>query len=105
MKRQSSHGELCVFKKRVHSLTRDCPPLPEFSYFHPKFTRGTGGTKEGAMREPFFLAYKEENCEFVELEDALDRIQSGETLVATTFVIPYPPGFPILIPGQVRSFF
>ena len=29
--------------------------------------------------------------------------QGGEAVVAAMFVIPYPPGFPILVPGQVVS--
>ncbi len=29
--------------------------------------------------------------------------EGGKTLVASTFVIPYPPGFPVLVPGQVVS--
>ena len=28
---------------------------------------------------------------------------TGRKLVASTFVIPYPPGFPVLVPGQVVS--
>ena len=31
------------------------------------------------------------------------RIAEGKTLVSTTFVVPYPPGFPVLVPGQVVS--
>ncbi|MEH6830433.1 MAG: hypothetical protein V7661_06270, partial [Sulfitobacter sp.] len=27
----------------------------------------------------------------------------GETIVSASFIIPYPPGFPILVPGQVVS--
>ena len=30
-------------------------------------------------------------------------MKKGKTLVASTFVIPYPPGFPVLVPGQVVS--
>jgi len=30
-------------------------------------------------------------------------IASGREAVSATFVIPYPPGFPILVPGQVIS--
>jgi arginine decarboxylase len=30
-------------------------------------------------------------------------MEEGKTLVASTFVIPYPPGFPVLVPGQVVS--
>ena len=29
--------------------------------------------------------------------------QEGRELVSTSFIIPYPPGFPILVPGQVIS--
>ena len=30
-------------------------------------------------------------------------MESGRQLVSTSFVIPYPPGHPILVPGQVLS--
>ena len=30
-------------------------------------------------------------------------MNAGRELVSATFVIPYPPGFPILVPGQVIS--
>ena len=30
-------------------------------------------------------------------------MEKGKILVASTFVIPYPPGFPVLVPGQVVS--
>ena len=33
----------------------------------------------------------------------LERLEAGEEMVSATFVIPYPPGFPILVPGQVIS--
>ena len=31
------------------------------------------------------------------------RLAEGKRLVSTTFVVPYPPGFPVLVPGQVVS--
>lgn len=34
---------------------------------------------------------------------SLKALASGRKLVSTTFIIPYPPGFPILVPGQVIS--
>ena len=33
----------------------------------------------------------------------MDRLVNGEELVSASFIIPYPPGFPILVPGQVIS--
>ena len=31
------------------------------------------------------------------------RLKEGPDLVSANFVIPYPPGFPIMVPGQVIS--
>jgi len=30
-----------------------------------------------------------------------ERLANGPELVSANFVIPYPPGFPIMVPGQV----
>ena len=40
---------------------------------------------------------------YVPLVDALTELQAGRELVSATFVIPHPPGFPVLVPGQVIS--
>ena len=32
-----------------------------------------------------------------------ERLKNGPELVSANFVIPYPPGFPIMVPGQVIS--
>jgi arginine decarboxylase len=99
-------SERKLFEKRVNSLTRDLPPLPDFSHFHESFSPGTStATKEGDLRKAFFLAYEEENCEYVEIEDEKleQSITDGREIVSAGFVIPYPPGFPILVPGQVIS--
>ena len=39
----------------------------------------------------------------MQIGSAARRFARGETLVSTTFVVPYPPGFPVLVPGQVVS--
>ncbi|WP_323797626.1 aminotransferase class I/II-fold pyridoxal phosphate-dependent enzyme [Nisaea sp.] len=95
-----------VQERKVHSLTYDLPPLPDFSRFHDAFRPDAGGTTpEGDMRTAYFLAYDEDECEYLgltggSLEEAMN---AGRELVSATFVIPYPPGFPILVPGQVIS--
>ena len=55
------------------------------------------------MRPAFFMAYDADNCEFVKLaSDEVDkRLKDGPEMVSANFVIPYPPGFPIMVPGQV----
>jgi arginine decarboxylase len=37
----------------------------------------------------------------VVLAEARERVRSGRAPVSATFVTPYPPGFPLLVPGQV----
>ena len=93
-----------AFAERVKSLMEDVPGLPNFSRFHDRFrSNPAGSTLEGDMRSAFYLAYREECCEHLKLHDPeVDRrIEAGPLLVSANFVIPYPPGFPIMVPGQV----
>ena len=99
----ASKMERRSFDNRVAALVEHVPPLPDFSRFHDSF-RSNKETPEGDIRTAFFLAYDEDNCDYLSLDDALlDRLKSGEELVSASFIIPYPPGFPILVPGQVIS--
>ncbi len=101
-----SRSERRLFDNRVQSLTVDLPPLPDFSRFHAAFCPYVDGiTREGDIRKAFFLAYDEDNYDYVPLgRGELERdIENGRELVSASFVIPYPPGFPILVPGQVIS--
>jgi arginine decarboxylase len=103
---RSSQDEKTAFAARVKSLTEDVPDLPDFSHFHDKFrSNPKSKTREGNMREGFFAAYVSENCEHVRLfsKEIDTRLRNGPELVSANFVIPYPPGFPIMVPGQVLS--
>lgn len=91
-----------IRQNRIQSLVRDFPPLPDFSYFHHSF-QAVPGVPGGNIREAFFLAYNEENYEYMPLQDCLPTMENNRTLVASSFIIPYPPGFPVLVPGQVVS--
>ncbi len=91
------------FERRVKSLMVDLPPLPDFSRFHDAF-RASSETPEGDIRAAFFLAYDEESCDYLDLDGpAVREIETGREVVSASFIIPYPPGFPILVPGQVIS--
>jgi arginine decarboxylase len=91
------------FEKRVSNLMHDLPPLPDFSRFHDGF-RTDQATSEGDIRSAFFLSYDENNCDYLELDGSLKAaMESGDEVVSASFIIPYPPGFPILVPGQVVS--
>ncbi|MFN7275998.1 MAG: decarboxylase [bacterium] len=95
-----------AFAARVKSLMTDVPDLPDFSRFHAAF-RGDAGeaTPEGDMRSAFFGAYHAEQCEYVPLFGAEcdKRLKEGPEMISANFVIPYPPGFPIMVPGQVLT--
>ncbi len=91
-----------IHDKKVRSLTKELPPLPDFSYFHRRFRQGgSEHTREGDLRNAFFMAYREDLCEYVTLPEVKRLIADGREVVSAMFVIPYPPGFPILVPGQV----
>ena len=93
-----------AFEARVKSLMTDVPDLPNFSHFHDAFRTHTGGrTNEGDIRAGFYAAYDAAGCEYIRLADPeIDRrLKNGPDLVSANFVIPYPPGFPIMVPGQV----
>src|SRR5262245_1924862 len=93
-----------AFDARVKSLMQDVPDLPNFSHFHAAFRKDAGKrTNEGDIRAAFYAAYDAAGCEYIRLADAeIDRrLKHGPDLVSANFVIPYPPGFPIMVPGQV----
>ncbi len=93
-----------LHQSQVESLTKDMPPLPDFSAFHDFFRPEPGGdTRDGELRKAFFMSYKENLCEYVKLKDLRKLIASGRQVVSAMFVIPYPPGFPVLVPGQIIS--
>ena len=96
-----------IHEKRVRSLTLEQPPLPDFSSFHFAFrgrsVEGRAETRDGDIRSAFFLSYDDANCDYVTMAEAAQAIKAGRDVVSALFVIPYPPGFPILVPGQVIS--
>ncbi|MFT3812250.1 MAG: ornithine decarboxylase [Acidovorax sp.] len=96
-----------IHEKRVNSLMHEQPPLPDFSSFHFAFrgrsVEGRADTRDGDIRSAFFLSYDDVNCEYIDMKEAASAIAAGRELVSALFVIPYPPGFPILVPGQVIS--
>ncbi|MDF1608164.1 beta-eliminating lyase-related protein [Hoeflea sp. YIM 152468] len=99
----ASRMERLSFEKRVKNLMQDLPPLPDFSRFHDAFRSDTD-TIEGDIRSAFFLSYDDKNCDYLELDGSInDVMETGREVVSASFIIPYPPGFPILVPGQVVS--
>ena len=102
---EMSLGEREHFERAVHRLTKQPVPLPDFSGFHPAFLDHSGNepTPEGDVRPAFYLSYDDTNCEYLTGEQIDERLDAGVDIVSATFVTPYPPGFPVLVPGQVVS--
>jgi len=100
-----SPREQLIHAGRVSALTERLPPLPNFSYFHPAFRpHPECNTPEGDLREAYFLAYDERAFEYLTIDGTLPKVMaSGREVVSASFVTPYPPGFPVLVPGQVIS--
>jgi arginine decarboxylase len=105
----AQHADMSPTERAAHAgavrrLTAPSAPLPDFSGFHPSFTsRHEPATPEGDVRRAFYLAYDDSNCEYLMPDEVQRRVEAGEQVVSATFVTPYPPGFPVLVPGQLFS--
>lgn len=100
----NDEGYQKTFENRVHALVDDLPDLPNFSHFDDRYRdQPKAPTLHGDIRRAFYDAYNEAECEYIPLDspEIAKRLQSGPALVSANFVIPYPPGFPIMVPGQV----
>ena len=101
-----SPAQAVMLKRKIVSLTEELPPLPDFSRFHDAFRPNVDSTtNEGDIRKAFYLAYDSQMCEYIRIDtDRIGEMMSaGRELVSAGFVTPYPPGFPILVPGQIVS--
>ncbi|ETW51285.1 hypothetical protein PFMALIP_00694 [Plasmodium falciparum MaliPS096_E11] len=99
--------DLNQFNESVYNLVYNYIDLSVFSAFHPLFKKRYEDknifNNEGDLRKAFYLAYEEDYVEYILLNNLKDRIRHKEMIVAASFIIPYPPGFPVLVPGQIIS--
>jgi arginine decarboxylase len=85
-----SMSERAAHERAVLRLTAPSAPLPDFSGFHPSFT-GSHGLPNDTY------------CEYLMPDEVEQRVENGQQVVSANFVTPYPPGYPVLVPGQVFS--
>jgi arginine decarboxylase len=94
---------------KVTALMTAPASLPGFSAFHESFRRGAGldgnatATQDGDIRSAYFRGHEDDDCSYLniaELSD-VDVDALAPDIVSAMFVIPYPPGFPMLVPGQI----
>jgi arginine decarboxylase len=106
---EMSPAQQAAHARAVLKQTAPCAPLPDFSGFHPAFLDHRAGgdgdhpTPEGDVRRAYFLSYDDTNCEYLQADEVDQRMEADQPVVSATFVTPYPPGFPVLVPGQLFS--
>lgn len=76
------------------------PPLPDFSEFSNEYATDKA-LPDGDLRAAFYRGQRRTEIEHVMPAELLERIEQGAQPVSAGFVTPYPPGFPVLVPGQV----
>jgi arginine decarboxylase len=76
------------------------PPLPDFSTFAARF-RVDDACEDGDIRAAYFESYKPESTAYLSADELALAVRAGQEVISAGFVTPYPPGFPILVPGQV----
>ncbi|GAT75017.1 amino acid decarboxylase [Microbacterium sp. HM58-2] len=76
------------------------PPLPDFSAFAPEYATDDV-LPDGDLRAAFFRGQRRGAVEHVLPAELRERVERGDRPVSAGFVTPYPPGFPVLVPGQI----
>jgi arginine decarboxylase len=100
----ASTAERGLHEGRVRALTKAPPSLPEFSGFHAAFRpSATSLTMDGDIRSAYFRGHEDADCDYLNIasmrDEEVDALSAD--IVSAMFVIPYPPGFPMLVPGQI----
>ena len=104
----ASRVERKIIENKIKSLSQDLPPLPDFSHFHEVF-RGRrqtqGENRRGRYPQRLFPRLRRGKLRIHDHRRGTigKAMKSGRELVSASFVTPYPPGFPVLVPGQVIS--
>ncbi|HUH52703.1 MAG TPA: ornithine decarboxylase [Microbacteriaceae bacterium] len=78
------------------------PPLPDFSAFADEY-RADKQLPDGNMRTAFFKGQNPHEVSYASRTELLAQLDEGKKPVSAGFVTPYPPGFPVLVPGQLIS--
>ncbi|MFD1210564.1 aminotransferase class I/II-fold pyridoxal phosphate-dependent enzyme [Arthrobacter sp. GCM10027362] len=91
---------LAAHRAHIARLTQGAPPLPDFSSFAAKF-RSDAVLPDGCLRTAFFETYTPDSCDYLTESAVRERLLRGQEVTSAAFVTPYPPGFPVLVPGQL----
>lgn len=88
-----------------HTSRKKSATLPMQRHFHSDYCQVQGNNYQAVdIRAAYYAARREDSIEYVPLDQTtIDQLANGAMLVSAAFVTPYPPGFPILVPGQLVS--
>jgi len=83
--------------------------LPLTRNYHKKFVAYQSEEKNNFqavdMRKAYYAGFNAGNIEHIELTNELiKRVLNDYNLISAGFITPYPPGFPIIVPGQIISY-
>jgi arginine decarboxylase len=97
---QSEHRQ-----KSVLTHFEPTVPLPAKRSFYPAFMPFAASEYNACdMRAAHYQGMDETSVEYVPLSsETIRQVQAGEQWVSANFVTPYPPGFPVIVPGQIIS--
>lgn len=103
--RQASAAHAAERRQRIDQRISHPPALPEFTSFHPFFSSPLSpATPAGNLRKAYFMSWEPGAIEYLlPTEDASKQVDAGRIVVSAGIVTPYPPGYPVLLPGQVIS--
>ena len=87
----------------ITEATEASIPLPEKRLFHAAFLPFEDGEYFASdMRAAYYQGKDERNVAFIPMSgETIQQVQAGKKWVSASFVTPYPPGFPVIVPGQI----
>jgi len=101
---QASESYREKYWQRIEKCKTQHPDLPVFTKFHPVFANSSSEIAGVNIREAYYRARDLGLTSYVmPTEKMAELIESGKIYVSAGIVTPYPPGYPILLPGQIIS--
>jgi arginine decarboxylase len=90
-------------QRRNYVVQTPAVALPAKRSFHPAFLPFAPGRINACdIRTAYFDGFAGDNVTYVPLSAAtLACMEGGRQWVSASFVTPYPPGFPVIVPGQI----
>ena len=78
-------------------------PLPEKRIFHIAFMPFENGDYFASdIRAAYYQGKDDSNVKYVLMSgETINEVLAGKIWVSASFVTPYPPGFPVIVPGQI----